>query len=69
MLNNWGCISLVTHNKLVNGKMVMVGTSVAVVVGVLVLNMGDRNVTNLLSVILRFFLYHLLLLHLHLGWH
>ena len=67
MLNK-GCYnSLVTHNKVFGSKVVVVSSSVMVVVGVVVVNVGDLNIIDLLPAILRFLRHHLLFLHcLHL---
>ena len=45
---------MATHNKAVKNKVVVVGSSMAVMAGVvLMVNMGELNVTTLLFVIVR----------------
>ena len=47
MLNNGWCNILATYNK-------MVVSSIVVVVGVMVINMGNLNVVNLLTALFKF---------------
>ena len=66
MLDKGVCNSLATYNKAVGRKVVIVDSSMVAVVGVLVVKMGNLNINNLLSAILRFILHHLnLLLYSH----
>ena len=60
---------MVTYNKVVGSKGVVVDSSVVVEIRVLVVNMGDLNVINLLYAIVRFLQQHLILLYLLLCQH
>ena len=64
MLSKGRCSSFANHNKVVGSKVMVVGSSLVVIAGVvLVVNMCNLKIISLLFAIFRFLRHHLLFLH------